>query len=121
MREHVNYQWDDFASGISELNDNLRTSPDVEGTAFSLDAHLLERVTQITLALHQVAENTLLYEVPRRVNKYCLDPDWQLLLLMEDNCDPRRIVAAFKSRLTEASRRVKRLFSSLQRLSFLAT
>ena len=82
--------------------------------------YLLERVTQITLALHQVAENTLLYEVPRRVNKYCLDPDWQLLLLMEDNCDPRRIVAAFKSRLTKASRRVKRLFS-LQRLSFLAT
>jgi hypothetical protein len=90
-----------------------------EGAEYALNMLHMEQLAQITLAVHPVLEGV--YNFLGKVGNSCfpLDPEWQLLQLLEDNISQPTIVTAcsvLQLRLERAARHNDLYLNSAKRV-----
>jgi hypothetical protein len=88
-----------------------------EGTMYSLGSYLLERFAQLVLATKQVLDGLCDFLGYPERNCFALDPNWQMLRLMEFNASRNSILIVFATLqycLSMASKRVQKYLHSIR-------
>jgi hypothetical protein len=120
---HIHLYWERLEDGISLFKDEKPKHEDLliyqsdKGPVYSLGSFYLERFAQFVLAAKQILDGLgdFLDRGGRR--RFELDPNWQLLCLMEFNPSRNGILMAFSSlqfRLAMASKHIQKYLCSIQ-------
>jgi hypothetical protein len=86
-----------FSSLRVGMQDLTAYHPEGGGVIYSLNFHILDRIAQLSLAVHQILG--VLYdflETPLS-SQFLIAPHWQLLQLMEENLSRSTIILAFST------------------------
>ncbi|KAJ7716537.1 hypothetical protein B0H16DRAFT_1741194 [Mycena metata] len=122
---HNAWDWTSLLEGVQEFQAVRITNADLIGyeasgaILHSLNAHTLDRVAQLALAVHQILNGLYQFLGTPRSEQFLLAPKWQLLRLMEENMSRSTILMAFSSmqfRLQQASKHVQRQLVSVRRV-----
>jgi hypothetical protein len=120
---HINLYWERLEEGISLFAgekpkyEDLLVFQSPQGPVYSLGSYLLERFAQVTLASKQVLDGLSDFLDNTSRKRFELDPNWQMLRLMELNSSRNRILMAFSTlqyRLTMASKHIRKYLHSIQ-------
>jgi hypothetical protein len=120
---HINLYWDTLEEGIASFgqqkpaHEHLLSYQTDKGPVYSLGSFLLEQFVQLVLAAKQVLDGLSEFlDRPFR-NRFTVDPNWQLLRLMEFNVSRNQILMSFATlqhRLSQSSKHIRKHLRSVQ-------
>ncbi|KAJ7236145.1 hypothetical protein C8J57DRAFT_1088401, partial [Mycena rebaudengoi] len=119
---HRQFEWDYLMAGVASFHEVKPTHHELiaYGTAedpiFSLGSHLLERVGQLALAITQVLEG--LNDFLGKPHHFTLNPNWQLLYLLESNSSRTVILMTFATlqlRMVRACVHISKYINAVRR------
>ncbi|KAJ7241594.1 hypothetical protein C8J57DRAFT_1084912, partial [Mycena rebaudengoi] len=122
---HRIWGWENIEEGIADLKEVKPSKKELfafgtkEETVYSLGEFHLEFLGHLTLAVTQVLEG--IYEFQNKPFRQCffVDPNWQLLRLMEENLSRTEILVSLASllhRLKQALKHVDRQLNAIKRV-----
>jgi hypothetical protein len=120
---HLNLYWETLDEGIASFgeqkpaHEHLLAYQTDKGPVYSLGSFLLEQFAQLVLAVKQVLDglNDFLGRPFR--NHFTVDPNWQLLRLMELNVSRNQILMVFATlqhRLRQSAKHIRKHLQSVQ-------
>ncbi|KAJ7667257.1 hypothetical protein B0H17DRAFT_1336134 [Mycena rosella] len=125
---HRLWNWETLEQGVRDYDHARITQQNLMGfhgatagmdKVFMLGTFHLERLAQLTLAIHQVLTGLYEFLDTPHSRRFVIDPGWQFLRLMEENLSRSAILMAFSSlqfRLTQAGKHIKRNFNAIKRV-----
>jgi hypothetical protein len=121
---HINLYWERLEDGITSFAAEkpkyedllVYQATDSDAPVYSLGSFFLERFTQLVLASKQILDGLSEFLDHSSKKRFEIDPNWQMLRLMELHSSRNEILMAFASlqyRLTMASKHIRKYLHSI--------
>ncbi|KAJ7179742.1 hypothetical protein C8R46DRAFT_854089, partial [Mycena filopes] len=123
---HRLWAWNSLEEGVAEFAAVHITQQDLVGyrtadgiSLYSLNPHMLERLAQLVLAIHQVLKGLYRFMRVRANSQFLIDPEWKFLRFTEENMSRSLLLMNFSTlqfRLTQAVKHIKRQLNSVKKV-----